>query len=184
MIFSETELAGAYTIDIERHEDERGFFARSFCVEEFAEHGLATHWAQSNVSFNERQGTMRGMHWQTPPHEEVKLVRCTQGSIFDVIVDVRAGSATTGRWVGVELSAQNRRMLYIPGGFAHGFLTTADKTEVFYEMSSPHVPDAAHGFCWNDPQLAIAWPGPVNVISNRDAGYPHLDLAAIERETQ
>jgi dTDP-4-dehydrorhamnose 3,5-epimerase len=184
VIFSETELAGAYTIDIERHEDARGFFARSFCVEEFAEYGLTTHWVQSNVSFNEHQATMRGMHWQSPPHEEVKLVRCTQGSIFDVIVDVRAGSATTGRWVGVELSAQNRRMLYIPGGFAHGFLTTADKTEVFYEMSSPHVPDAARGFCWNDPQLDIAWPGPVNVISDRDAGYPHLDLALIETETQ
>lgn len=120
------------------------------------------------------------MHWQLAPHQEVKLVRCTRGAIYDVIVDVRAGSPTAGSWVGVELSEMNRRMLYIPGGFAHGFLTTADKTEVFYEMSSPHVPDAARGFCWNDPQVAIAWPESVQVISDRDAAYPYLDLAAAE----
>lgn len=183
MIFSETELAGAYTIELERHEDERGFFARSFCAQEFAEHGLIEHWAQSNVSFNERRGTMRGMHWQTSPHEEVKLVRCTKGAIYDVIVDVRAGSPTARRWLGVELSEENRRMLYIPGGFAHGFLTTADRTEVFYEMSAPHVPEAARGFYWNDPQVAIAWPGPVNVISDRDAGYPNLDVHSLEGES-
>lgn len=175
MIFSETELAGAYTIELERHEDDRGFFARSFCEQEFADHGLVRHWAQSNVSFNEKRGTMRGMHWQIAPHQEVKLVRCTRGRVFDVIVDVRAGSETCGQWVGVELSEANRRMLYIPGGFAHGFLTTADKTEVFYEMSSPHVPEAARGFCWNDPQVAIAWPEAVTVISDRDAEYPTLD---------
>lgn len=183
MIFRETKLAGAYTIELEPHADERGFFARSFCAEEFADHGLVAHWAQSNVSFNERRGTLRGMHWQTPPHEEVKLVRCTKGAIYDVIVDVRAGSPTAGVWVGVELSEKNRRMLYIPGGFAHGFLTTADKTEVFYEMSSPHVPEAARGFCWSDPQVGIDWPESVQVISDRDAAFPALDLKAIESGT-
>lgn len=179
MIFSETELAGAYTIDLEPHSDERGFFARSFCADEFAAHGLEHRWAQSNVSFNAERGTLRGMHWQIPPHQESKLVRCTTGAIFDVIVDVRPGSPTIGRWIGVDLSATNRRMLYVPGGFAHGFLTTADKTEVFYEMSSPHVPDAARGFCWNDPRVAIEWPEPVRVVSDRDAGYPNLDLDAL-----
>ena len=183
MIFSETKLTGAYTIDLERHSDERGFFARSFCSEEFAEHGLVTQWAQSNVSFNEHRGTLRGMHWQVPPHEEVKLVRCTRGALYDVIVDVRPASPTAGEWIGVELSENNRRMLYIPGGFAHGFLTTADKTEVFYEMSSPHVPEAARGFCWSDPKVAIDWPEAVAVISDRDAGYPQLDLAAIKGGT-
>ena len=176
MKFEETQLAGAYLIDLEPHADERGFFARSFCGQEFAERGLVDRWAQSSVSFNTRRGTLRGMHWQVSPHEEVKLVRCTAGAIFDVIVDVRPGSPSAGRWVGVELSQKNRRMLYIPGGFAHGFVTTVDETEVFYEMSNPHVPEAARGFCWNDADVAIEWPEPVQVISERDAGYPNLDL--------
>lgn len=179
MIFHQTELAGAYVIELEPHRDERGFFARSFCAEEFAAHGLTAHWAQSNVSFNEHEGTMRGMHWQVAPHQEVKLVRCTAGGIFDVVVDVRPASPTLGRWIGVQLDAENRRMLYIPGGFAHGFLTTADDTEVFYEMSSPHVPEAARGFRFDDAAIGIEWPGDVRVVSERDRSYAALDLERI-----
>ncbi len=166
-------------IELEPHRDERGFFARSFCADEFAAHGLVDHWAQSNVSFNAKKGTLRGMHWQIAPHREVKLVRCTAGSIFDVIVDVRSDSPTLGQWVGVELSAENRRMFYIPEGFAHGFLSTADDTEVFYEMSHPHAPEAARGFRYDDPAVAIEWPGEVAVLSERDAGYAPLDLERI-----
>ncbi|MDP6980826.1 MAG: dTDP-4-dehydrorhamnose 3,5-epimerase [Myxococcota bacterium] len=179
MIFEETKLQGAYVIDVEPHRDERGFFARSFCAEEFGAHGLIDHFAQSNVSFNARKGTLRGMHWQIAPHREVKLVRCTAGSIYDVIVDVREGSATLGQWFGVELSADNRRMLYIPEGFAHGFLSTADASEVFYQMSHPHAPRAARGFRYDDPAVAIAWPGEVVVISQRDQGYAPLELERI-----
>ncbi len=179
MIFEETKLRGAYVIDVEPHRDERGFFARSFCAEEFAAHGLIERFAQSNISLNARKGTLRGMHWQIAPHREVKLVRCTAGAIYDVIVDVREHSATLGQWFGVELSAENRRMLYIPEGFAHGFLSTSDASEVFYEMSHPHAPEAARGFRYDDPAIGIAWPGEVAVISERDGGYAPLDLARV-----
>lgn len=174
MIFSETKLPGAFVIDLERHADARGFFARSFCRDEFAERGLVQGWAQSNVSYNAKRGTLRGMHWQSPPHGEVKLVRCTAGALFDVIVDLRPASPTLGDWIGVELSADSRRMLYVPEGFAHGFLTIADDTEVFYEMSAPHAPEAARGFRFDDPRVAIGWPEPARVISDRDADYPPL----------
>ncbi len=174
MIFRETALSGAFVIDLERHTDARGFFARSFCRDEFAAHGLVTAWAQSNVSFNARRGTVRGMHWQVEPEVEVKLVRCTAGALYDVVVDLRPDSPSLGRFVGAELSAHNRRMLYVPAGFAHGFVTLSDETEVFYEMSHPHAPDAARGFRFDDPRIEIDWPEPCAMISDRDGGYPDL----------
>jgi len=179
MIFKETGLPGAWLIELERIEDGRGFFARSFCAREFAERGLAARFVQSSVSFNARAGTLRGMHFQLPPHREVKLVRCTAGAVFDAIVDLRSGSPTRLRWFGTELSAENRRMLYIPEGFAHGFLTLAPDTEVFYEMSEFYAPHAGRGLRWSDPALGIRWPAAPSVIAERDASYPDLDLAAL-----
>ena len=172
MIFDETQLAGAFIIDPERMEDERGFFARTFCVDEFTAHGLDPACVQCNISFNLRRGTLRGMHTQKPPHEEAKLVRCTLGAIHDVIIDLRPGSTTYAEHVGVELSAENRRMLYIPKGFAHGFQTLADNSEVFYQMSSMYVPGSASGVRYNDPAFGIEWPLPVTEISERDVAYP------------
>jgi len=180
MIFKETGLPGALSIELERIEDSRGFFARSFCAREFEERGLATRFVQSSVSFNARAGTLRGMHFQLPPHREVKLVRCTSGAVFDAIVDLRKGSPTRLRWFGTELSAQNRRILYVPEGFAHGFLTLAPDTEVFYEMSEFHAPHAGRGLRWDDPALAIRWPAAPQVIADRDASYPDLDLPALD----
>jgi dTDP-4-dehydrorhamnose 3,5-epimerase len=174
MIFSETELKGAYAIDLQRIEDERGFFARSFCAEEFAAHGLARHMPQSSVSYNRRRGTLRGLHFQAAPHAEEKLVRCTAGAIFDVIVDLREHSPTRYRWVGLELSAQNRRALYVPQDFAHGFVTLADHTEVLYMMSVPYAAGFERGVRWNDPAFAIAWPLEPVHIAARDATYPLL----------
>ena len=172
MILTETELPGAYVIDLEPIEDPRGFFARAWSDEEFAAHGLETQIAQCNVSFNERTGTLRGMHFQRAPHEEVKLIRCTRGALFDVIVDLRPGSPRFCRWLGVELSADNRRALYVPRGFAHGFQTLTDGTEVFYMISTPHVPDAADGVRWNDPAFGIVWPHEPTEISDKDARWP------------
>ena len=175
MIFRETELAGSFVIDPERIEDGRGFFARTWCRDEFAMHGLEPALVQCNTSFNARRGTLRGMHYQAEPHAEVKLVRCTGGAILDVIVDLRPESPTHLRWVGVELSAENGRMLYIPAGFAHGFQTLRDETEVFYQMSEFFHPECAGGVRWDDPRLAISWPlEPVN-ISAKDQQYPLLD---------
>lgn len=172
MIFSETRLKGAFIIDMEQIEDERGLFARSWCREEFEAHGLNPELAQCNISFNKRRGTLRGMHYQKPPHEEVKLVRCTMGAIFDVIVDLRSNSPTYKQWVGEELTAQNRRMFYVPEMFAHGFVTLTDATEVFYQMSTPYVPDSASGIRWDDPALNIHWPEQPQMISQRDQSYP------------
>lgn len=171
MIFTETLLEGLWQIDLDRRCDERGFFARSFCSDEFVAHGLPDGFVQCNVSFNAKQGTLRGMHWQADPHPEGKLVRCTGGGIFDVAVDIRPGSPTLHRWVGVELTARNGRALYIPGGFAHGFLTLEDATEVFYQMTETHRPDCARGARWDDPAFAVEWPGVPVVISERDLGY-------------
>jgi len=168
-------LAGVYTVDMDRIEDERGFFARSFCVGEFAEHGLEAPTSQCSVSFNARRGTLRGLHFQAPPHDEEKLVRCTAGAIFDVAVDLRLGSATRLQWFGTELSAGNHRALYIPKGFAHGFVTLADATEVLYMISVPHAAGFGRGVRWNDPAFAIDWPLQPVVISARDAAYPSLD---------
>ena len=181
MIFTETRLANAFVIDPEPYADERGLFARTFCAREFAEHGLDTTPVQCNVSLNRRRGTMRGMHWQAAPHEEAKLVRCTHGAIHDVIVDLRPDSATFGGHVGVELTAGNRRMLYVPEGFAHGFLTLEDDTEVFYQMSAFYEPDAARGLRYDDPALGIRWPAEVRVVSERDRSWPDWKAAEVVR---
>lgn len=177
MKICETTLAGAYVIEPERIEDERGFFARSWCRKEFAQFGLNPAITQCNISHNHRRGTLRGMHFQRPPHGETKLVRCTSGAVFDVIVDLRPDSPSCLRWFGIELSAENRAMLYIPDGFAHGFLTRTDSAELFYQMSSDYVASSAAGFRWNDPAFGIAWPESPVVISARDNSYP--DFAAI-----
>jgi dTDP-4-dehydrorhamnose 3,5-epimerase len=175
MIFSKSPLAGALLIEPERREDERGFFARTFCAEEFAARGLMPDVAQCNISFNRRPGTLRGLHYQRAPHGEVKLVRCTRGAVYDVIVDIRQGSPTFARWFAVELSAENRTMLYIPQGFAHGFQTLAEDTELFYQMSTAYVPEAAAGIRWDDPDVAIEWPAVSRVISASDQALPTLD---------
>ena len=176
MIFKETILKGGWLIDPERHEDERGFFARIYCREEFERYGLDPHIAQSNTSFNHTKGTLRGMHYQAPPDEEAKLVRCTQGAIYDVIVDLRTESPTCLQWTAVELTAGNRSMLFIPAGMAHGFLTLAPNTEVAYQMSSAQSPDAARGCRWDDPAFDISWPAPPTVISERDESYPDYQI--------
>jgi dTDP-4-dehydrorhamnose 3,5-epimerase len=172
MIFTELVLKGAFLIEPERQEDERGFFARTFFVEEFAARELCMTFAQCSVSFNRRRGTLRGLHYEVHPHAEVKLVRCTAGAAFDVLVDIRPGSATFGRWCAVELTADNRQMVYIPEGFAHGFQALADGTELFYQISTPYAAAAARGIRWNDADLAIGWPLPVTTLSTRDGGLP------------
>jgi len=171
MIFTETKLSGAYVVDPQFNKDERGFFARSFCRNEFESHGLSPSVAQCNISFNARRGTLRGMHYQWPKGE-AKLVRCTRGRIYDVIIDLRPESSTFRKYFGLELTGENRRMLYIPAGFAHGFLTLEDEAEVFYQMSEFYIPEQSRGVRWNDPAFGIDWPGPVQVISDRDNNYP------------
>ena len=168
MIFTETELNGAYIIDIDPMSDERGFFARTFCRHEFEDRGLHADYVQCSVSFNKLKGTLRGMHYQAAPYEEIKLIRATMGSIYDVIVDIRPGSSTFGHWVAVELSAENRRMLYVPKGFAHGFQTLEDNVEVFYQMSEYHHPEAARGVRWDDPDMHLTWPLSPIAMSDRD----------------
>lgn len=175
MRFVETPLAGAFAIEAEPHADERGSFARTFCVRDFAERGLATGFAQCSTSFNRRAGTLRGMHWQLAPHAEAKLVRCTAGAVFDAIVDLRPDSPTLGRWFGCELSAGSRRMLYVPEGFAHGFQALRDESEVFYQISAPYAPEAARGFRFDDPAVGIRWPLPPSVVSKRDRELPAFD---------
>lgn len=173
MIFSETKLPGAFIIEIQRLEDERGFFGRSFCSLEFEERGLNPFVAQCNVSFNRDAGTLRGMHFQAAPHAEEKLVRCTRGALYDVIIDLRPESPSFKRWVSLELTEDNGRMLYIPKGFAHGFQTLADKTEIFYQMSAFYHPDSGRGVRWNDPAFGIQWPETDRVIlSDRDRLWP------------
>jgi len=172
--FLETGLADAFLIDLDLASDERGFFARSFCEREFESRGLASRFVQCNVSFNHKEGTIRGMHWQAAPNAEAKLVRCTSGAIFDVIVDLRRDSKTRKKLFGTELSSQNRRMLFIPAGFAHGFQSLCDDSEVFYQMSEFYVPESAHGFRWNDSELGIRWPREPSVISDRDRALPLL----------
>lgn len=172
MFFQETALVGAYIIDADMHHDDRGFFARTWCRNEFAERGLNPRLVQCNISFNLKKGTWRGMHYQLAPHEEAKLVRCTMGAICDVIVDLRPDSPTFKQYVTVELSAKNRRMLYIPERFAHGFVTLEDNSEIFYQMSEFYAPESARGFRWNDPVFAIDLPFGISVISERDRDYP------------
>ena len=173
MVFTETKLKGAFVIDLERREDERGFFARTFCVAEFQAHELNARLVQCSISFNRERGTLRGMHWQDPPHAECKLVRVTSGAIFDVVIDLRANSPTFKQHFAVELSAENRRQLYVPEGFAHGFQTLEDNTEVFYQMSATHAPALGRGVRWNDPVFDIDWPAVERrIINERDASYP------------
>lgn len=173
MIFTETPLQGAYLIDLKRIEDSRGFFARSWCQNEFSEYDLETNLAQCNISFNAKKDTLRGMHYQAEPYAEAKLVRCTMGAIYDVIIDLRPNSKTFKDWFGVELTAENRRSLYIPKGFAHGFQTLMDNSEVFYQMSAFFHPESTRGLRWDDSDFRIEWPYvEKRIISNRDKNLP------------
>jgi dTDP-4-dehydrorhamnose 3,5-epimerase len=172
MKFRETPLKGAYLVGIEPVQDERGFFARSWCCNEFAARGLNARLVQCNITLTRHKGTLRGMHYQTAPHEEAKLVRCTRGSIHDVIIDLRSDSPTFRHWFATELTADNYTLLYVPEGFAHGFLTLADNSEVFYQMSEFYRPECAAGVRWNDPAFNIEWPGTVRIISQKDRGFP------------
>jgi dTDP-4-dehydrorhamnose 3,5-epimerase len=179
MIFTESTLAGAYVIEPTRVEDERGFFARTYSAKEFAARGLPSEMPECSVSFNLLKGTLRGLHFQAAPHAEDKLVRCTAGAIFDVIVDLRPDSPTLHRWLGTELTAVNRRSLFIPKGFAHGFITTRAESEVFYMMSVPYAPGFDRGMRWDDPALGIRWPTEPVVISQRDAAYALLGAPTV-----
>lgn len=173
MKFTETKLKGAFIIELEQREDERGFFARTFCQREYESHGLNPHVAQCSMSFNKRKGTLRGIHYQAPPHAEAKTVCCVRGAIYDVMVDLRRESPTFKQWVGVELSAAGREMVYVPEGFGHGFQTLDDGCEVHYQMSEFYDAEAARGVRWNDPAFGIVWPIAEGVvISERDAHYP------------
>lgn len=174
MIFNETSIQGVYVIDLEQLQDDRGFFARTFCKQEFEERGLQPVVAQCSLSFNYKKGTLRGIHFQIPPVTEAKLVRCTQGAIYDVIVDLRVGSPTYLSHLATELTAENRRLLYVPEMFAHGFQTLTDDTEVAYQITEFYTPGYARGLRYNDPKLAIDWPLPVTTISNKDTNWPLL----------
>jgi len=174
---TETKLKGAYVIEVDRIEDERGFFARSWCQKEFAEHGLNPNLVQCNISFNLKKGTLRGMHYQDKPHEEAKLVRCVKGGIYDVIIDLRPDSPSFKDWFSVELNCENRKMIYIPEGMAHGCQTLADNTEVFYQMSEFYYSESARGVRWDDRIFGIDWPEiSQRVISEKDRSYPDFLL--------
>jgi dTDP-4-dehydrorhamnose 3,5-epimerase len=181
MIFTETSLARAFVIDLEPAVDERGFFARSFCRREFEAHGLNPELVQCNISLNHRRGTLRGMHWQAAPDQEAKLIRCTRGAIHDVIIDLRPRSPTFARHASATLTASNHRMLYVPEGFAHGFLTLEPNTEVFYQMSTFYAPGSARGVRYDDSTFAIPWPAPIVVISERDRSYPDWSPSSVSR---
>lgn len=176
MKFEETELPGAFLIDVEPRGDERGFFARSWCANEYAEHGLQTGIVQANLSWNPRRGTLRGMHFQNAPHAEVKVVRATRGAIYDAIIDLRPDSPTFKRWIGAELTAENRRALYVPEGFAHGFQTLVPDCEVHYLVTEFYTPSAEGGVRWNDPAFGIEWPDAENAfLSDKDAAWPDFE---------
>jgi dTDP-4-dehydrorhamnose 3,5-epimerase len=174
MIFHETKIDGVWAIDLEPMADERGWFARTHCAEIFASRGLVSSFSQCSASYNHRRGTLRGLHYQTPPAEEAKLVRCVRGAIFDVAVDLRPKSPTFGKWVAEELTEKNGRALLVPEGCAHGFQTLADETELFYQISVPYAPAFAKGVRWDDPDLAIAWPIENPIMSERDRNLPGL----------
>lgn len=175
MKYTPTSVAGVTIIDIEPHRDHRGFFSRSFCADEFVTRGLISEVAQTNICFNYTRGTVRGLHRQAPPHAEAKLVRCVRGAIVDVAVDVRPESQTYGKHVMVELSADNRRALFLPPYVAHGFQTLTDDTEILYQISGPYVPDSEEGFRWDEAEFGIKWPLPVTVMSEKDASWPSLE---------
>ena len=172
MIFQETKLRGAFIINVEPQEDERGLFARTFSAEEFETRGLSTRVVQCSTSFNEVKGTLRGMHYQAAPYAEAKLVRCTLGAIYDVIIDLRPDSASFMHWIAAELTADSRRMIYLPEGFAHGFQTLEDRSEVYYQISQVYQPEYARGIRWNDPSFGIRWPLENPVLSTRDSQFP------------
>ena len=176
MTFNETRLKGAFVISLDRLEDDRGFFARTFCRDEFFKHGLNPDVAQCSISFNKNKRTLRGMHFQRKPHEECRLVRCTRGAVYDVIIDLRDDSKTFRQWTSVELNATNGLMLYIPIGFAHGFLTLEDNTELLYQMSVSYVPTSSGGVRWNDPAFGIAWPTEPKTVSKRDQEFSDFAL--------
>jgi dTDP-4-dehydrorhamnose 3,5-epimerase len=171
MIFQETKMRGVFEIQIQPHRDDRGFFARTWCRKEFEDQGLECELVQCSISHSMQKGTLRGMHFQAPPFQETKVVRCTQGAIYDVVLDLRPQSATFRDWIAVVLTAEIRNMIYVPKGCAHGFLTLKDDTEVFYQMSESYSPDSARGVRWDDPAFRIAWPEKVNMISDRDRMY-------------
>jgi dTDP-4-dehydrorhamnose 3,5-epimerase len=177
MIFTEAPIFGAYLIDLERRGDERGFFARAFCENEFAALGLATRFVQANNSLSAHRGTLRGMHYQLAPMAETKLVRCIRGALYDVLLDLRLGSPTFGQSFGTELTAENRRMMYVPKGVAHGFVTLSDDTEAFYFVDQIYSPDHERGVRWNDPRFGIFWPLPPAVLSPKDAAHRDFDPA-------
>lgn len=179
MIFTETKLKGAFILDLENREDDRGFFARTFCMKEFEQHGLKPTVAQCNLSYNHKAGTMRGMHYQTPPAAETKLVRCTRGAIYDVIIDLRPESPTYMQHVGVELTADNRRALYVPELFAHGYLALTDGAEVAYQVGEFYTPGYEHGIRYDDPAFNIEWPVPIAVISAKDAAWAPFQPATV-----
>ena len=180
MIFTETALKGAFIIDIEPHNDSRGFFARAFCQKEFEAHGLKPVIAQANLAFNHQKGTLRGMHFQFPPAAETKLVRCTRGAILDIIVDLRPESPTWLQHIGVELNEDNHRALYVPERFAHGYQVLADKTETSYQVGEFYTPGTEGGLLYSDPRLGLSWPLPVTVISPKDAAWPLLEVQETE----
>jgi len=175
MIFHGTKLAQVFEIELERKQDERGFFARSWCKREFESHGLNPQFVQCNVSFSETKGTLRGMHYQAAPHAESKIVRCTRGAIYDVILDLRPRSATYTQWISILITAEKHNMAYIPEGCAHGFLTLRNQSEVFYQMSEFYHPELSRGVRWDDPAFQIVWPEKVEVISQRDRNYPDFE---------
>lgn len=179
MIFTPLALPGAFLIELDRQDDERGFFARTWSRSEFEIHGLNPRIEECSVSFNRRRGTLRGMHYQAAPYEEAKLVRCTMGAVYDVIIDLRPSSPTFVRWEAVDLAAHTRRMLYVPEGFAHGFLTLEDDTEVFYQISAAYSSESGRGVRWDDPAFSVAWPEPISVVSERDASYPDFKPARV-----
>lgn len=169
-----TTLSGLWLFEVSPSEDQRGLFARTFCEKTFKELGLQIHFPQCSTSFNARTGTVRGLHWQASPHDEIKVIRCTRGKVFDVIVDLRSDSKTYLKWESFELSADNRRSLYVPAGCAHGFQSLEDKSEVYYMISAEFHPESARGLRWDDPKISLRWPLPVAVISERDQQWPHL----------
>lgn len=175
MTFTETILPGAYVIEPTRIGDDRGFFARLLCRDQLAAHGLDMDIEQVNMSYSAERGTLRGLHYQAPPHAEDKMVRCVRGAIYDVMVDLRPDSPTYRQWLGLELTAENRRMAYVPKGFAHGFLTLTDDCEVIYPVTAAYAPDAERGLRYDDPALDIDWPGPVRIVSEKDQSWPDLD---------
>ena len=182
MKFEPTGIEGAFVVHVEARDDERGFFARAYCADEFRANGIELPIAQCSISFNRIAGTLRGLHYQAKPHEETKLVRCTRGAIFDVVLDVRRGSTTYLQWRSIELSGDNRRMLVVPPGCAHGFQSLVDACEVFYQISVPYQPESARGLRWDDPAFAIPWPIKTPLLSQADRSHPLLHPQPQDRE--